>query len=61
MTANEQLAVLLPVIRKKLQRAKFLHEPWVTLDATDVELLTDAADEFLRDLILPGDESEKAE
>jgi hypothetical protein len=60
-TPNEQLVASLKVIEKKLARAKFLHEPWVTLSLSDVELLFDAAEEFKRDLILPTDSESSLE
>lgn len=53
MTPNEQLASVIPKIFKRIARAKFLHEGWVVLPLEDVELLADAAEEFLKELILP--------
>lgn len=53
MTRNEQLASALPIVRKKISRAKFLHETWATLELEHVELFADAGEELLQDLELP--------
>jgi len=53
MTPNEQLATALPVVRKKIARAHFLHEHWVVLNLGDAELISDAAEEYSRDLEMP--------
>lgn len=53
MTRNEQLSSTLPIVRKRIARAHFLHETWVVLKLEHAELLADAAAEFLTDLVLP--------
>jgi hypothetical protein len=57
MTPNEQLVVTVAKIRKRIARGKFLHENFIILHIDDVDLLTDAAEEFIKELILPTPEA----